>query len=168
MAEKPGTPISRREFARRAAIASAFGSAVASVAPAAVVGGELASAVGSTPRSAQTPPFAPTSAPAQTQLAANLPKLSSESQAEADARLQAILAQYGARFTEEQKTELRRLCAVAQLSLDHLRSYPVQNADGTALYLKPLFEREKKPKLPALSKPARVAAPAIGAAVAKP
>jgi hypothetical protein len=168
MAEKPGTAISRREFARRAAIASAFGSAVASVAPAAVVGGELASAVASTPQPAQTPPSAPTAAPAQTQLPANLPKLSPEGQAEADARLQTILAQYGTRFTEEQKADLRRLCAVAQLPLDRLRTYPVQNADGTALYLKPLLEREKKPKLPAASKPARVAAPAIGTAVAKP
>jgi hypothetical protein len=164
MAERPGTAISRREFARRAAIASA----VASVAPAAVVGGELASAVASTPQPAQTPPSAPTAAPAQTQLPANLPKLSPEGQAEADARLQTILAQYGTRFTEEQKADLRRLCAVAQLPLDRLRTYPVQNADGTALYLKPLLEREKKPKLPAASKPARVAAPAIGTAVAKP
>jgi hypothetical protein len=82
--------------------------------------------------------------------------------------LQAILAQYGARLTEEQKTDLRRLCAVAQLPLDRLRAYPVQNADGTALYLKPLFEREKKPKRPAASQPARVAAPAIGTAAAKP
>ena len=168
MAEKLGTAISRREFARRAAIASAFGSAVAAVAPAAVVGGELASAVASTPRPAQTPPSAPTAAPAPTQLPANLPKLSPEGQAEADARLQAILAGYGTRFTEEQKTDLRRLCAVAQLSLERLRAHPVQNADGTALYLKPLFEREKKPKLPAASNPAGVAAPAIGTAVAKP
>jgi hypothetical protein len=168
MNEKPGTAMSRREFARRAAIASAFGSAVASVGPAAVVGGELASAAASTPRSAQTPPSAPTAAPAQTQPPANIPKLSPESQAEAEARLQAILAQYGARFTEEQKADLRRLCAVAQPPLDRLRAYPVQNADGTALYLRPLFEREKKPKLPAASKPARVEAPAAGTAVAKP
>jgi hypothetical protein len=49
-----------------------------------------------------------------------------------------------------------------------LRAYPVQNADGTALYLKPLFEREKKPKPPAAAKRALAAAPATGTAVAKP
>jgi hypothetical protein len=74
-----------------------------------------------------------------------LPKLSPESQAEVDARLQAILGQYGGRFTEEQKTDLQRLCTVVQPSLDRLRAYAVENGEGPGLYLKPLVEREKKP-----------------------
>jgi hypothetical protein len=102
-----------------------------------------------------------------------MPKLSPESQAEAEARFQSILAQYGTRLSDEQKTDLRRLCAAAQPPLDRLRAYPVQNGDGTALYLKPLFEREKKPKPPATSKPAAskpggAAAPATGLPPAKP
>jgi hypothetical protein len=102
-----------------------------------------------------------------------MPKLSPDSQAEADARFQSILAQYGSRFSDEQKADLRRLCAVAQPPLERLRAYPVQNGDGTALYLKPLFEREKKPKppaapKPAASKPASAAAPAGGAPANKP
>ena len=165
MSEKPVSAISRREFARRAAIVSA----VASIAPAGAVSAELSSGAPRTPQPAGQAP-APA---AQSQLPPNMTKLSPEGQAEADARFQSILAQYGNRFSEEQKTDLRRLCAAAQPPLDRLRAYPVQNADGTALYLKPLFEREKKPKSPAASKPAAskaagAAAPATGTAAAKP
>jgi hypothetical protein len=164
MPEKPASAISRREFARRAAIVSA----VASIAPAGAVSAELSSSAVQTPPASQAPPPA-----AQPQLPPNMPKLSPESQAEADARFQSILAQYGTRLSDEQKTDLRRLCAAAQPPLDRLRAYPVQNGDGTALYLKPLFEREKKPKPPATSKPAAsklggAAAPAIGIPPAKP
>jgi hypothetical protein len=138
MTEKPVIPISRRQFARRAAIASA----VASIAPAAALGAGLASGT------AQTPPpgsQAPASS-SQPQLPSDLPKLSPESQAEADSRFQSILAQYGSRFSDEQKADLRRLCIVAQPSLDRVRAYKAENRDGPGLYLKPLFEREKKPK----------------------
>jgi hypothetical protein len=52
-----------------------------------------------------------------------------------------------------------------------LRAYPVQNGDGTALYLKPLFEREKKPKPPSTSQPGAAkpaaAAPAAASGAAK-
>jgi len=118
--EKKVLGISRREFARRAALASA----VASLAPA--VAGASAAA-----------------APAQQP--ANLPKLSPESQAEVEARLQSILTQYGSRFSDEQKTDLRRLCHLAQPPLDRLRAYSVENGVNPALYLKPLVEREKNP-----------------------
>jgi hypothetical protein len=165
MPDKPANSISRREFARRAAIVSA----VASIAPAGAVSAELPSGTAQTPQ-----PASPASPPAaQPQLPSNMPKLSPESQAEADARFQSILAQYGTRFSDEQKADLRRLCAVAQPQLERLRAYPVQNGDGTALYLKPLFEREKKPKPPAASKPAapkpaNTAAPATATPAAKP
>ena len=165
MPEKPASAISRREFARRAAIVSA----VASIAPAGAVSAEFSSSAVQTPQPAsQAPPPA-----AQPQSPPNMPKLSPESQAEAEARFQSILAQYGTRLSDEQKTDLRRLCAAAQPPLDRLRAYPVQNGDGTALYLKPLFEREKKPKPPATSKPAAskpggAAAPATGLPPAKP
>jgi len=147
MPDKPVTAISRREFARRAAVASAIGSAVASIAPAAVVGAELVLPDAQAPSPANPGP-ASASGSAQAPPAPNMPRLSAEGQAEADARFQMIVAQYGSRFSDEQKAELRRLCAVAQQQVDRLRAYPVQNGDGTALNLKPLFEREKKPKSP--------------------
>jgi hypothetical protein len=138
MTEKPVVPISRRQFARHAAIASA----VASIASAAALGGDLASgAVQTLPAGSQA-----SSPPAQPQLPPGVPNLAPESQAEADARFQLILAQYGSRFSDEQKADLRRLCNGAQPALDHLRAYKVENSDGPGLYLKPLFEREKKPK----------------------
>ena len=148
MAEKPGSAISRREFARRAALASAIGSAVVSIGPTGAVGAGIAATARQPSESANQAPIAPSVAAAQAQLPANMPRLSPESQAEADARFQAILAQYGARFSEEQKTDLHRLCVLAQPPLEHLRAYPVQNGDGTALYLKPLFERERSQNHP--------------------
>jgi len=139
MDEKTRTSISRREFARRAALAS-----VASFAPASAVN----SAVPATP---QTPP------------PPNTPRLSPEGQTEADARLQTILAQYGTRLSEDQKADLKRLCLLAQPPLDRLRAYNLENGDGPALYLKPLVEREKKPKPPStksgVASPAKTAPP---------
>ncbi|HKW56925.1 MAG TPA: hypothetical protein VJN42_06155 [Candidatus Acidoferrum sp.] len=132
MNAKKKSAISRREFARGAALASA-----ASFVPAA--GASLE----------PHPPFPPQE---HTQL-------SPESQAEAEARYQSILAAYNSRFSDEQKKELRRLSFDAQPSLDRLRSYPLDNADGPALYLKPLVEREKKPAASPSSSPSSPAKP---------
>jgi hypothetical protein len=138
--------MSRREFARRAALASA----VASIAPAAAVRAGTPTFGQST---TQDPP-PPAAAAAQNPMP-GAPKLSAESQSEADARFQAILVLYGARFSAEQKNDLHRLCAVVQPALDHIRAYKVENGDGPALYLKPQYEREKKPKVAAApAKPA--------------
>lgn len=120
---KSNSPISRREFARRAAIASAV-----SIVPAGNL--RLDSAV---PKN--LPPQSP-----------DAPKLSADSQAEADARYEAILSLYRSRFSDEQKADLYRLCLLAQPPIDRLRAYPLENGDGSALYLKPLLEREKKPE----------------------
>jgi hypothetical protein len=138
----PNHKFSRREFARRAAVASAATLVPANLAPAPV-------------------------APAPPQQPPNLPKLSPESQAEADARTQSVLAQYGSRLSDEQKSEIARLSVVAQRQLDRLRAFPVENADDPALYLKPLMEREKKPAslnpAAAATKPAPAAKPAPSA-----
>ena len=132
MGEKKSLGISRREFARRAAMASA----AASLAPAKILTAESGLEL---PQPQQLP---------------DMPKLSPESQAEVEARIQAILSQYGRRFSEEQKTDIRRLCTLAQPPLDRLRAYAIENGDGPALYLKPLVEREKKSAaLPAAAKP---------------
>jgi hypothetical protein len=144
---------SRREFARRAAL----GTATAAVLPLREL---VPSAAASEPPSAQ--------APAQTsQNATSAPKLSPPSQAEADFRFQAILNQYPDRFSEAQKTDLRRLCIALQPPLDHIRAYPISNRDLPALYLKPLVDRDKKPAAPA-SDYAKPSAPANSTAAPKP
>jgi hypothetical protein len=129
--EEKSPGISRREFARRVGLATAGASLAATAAPVNM----LAPA-----SSTQTPTPAPVSA---TQ-GPPLPKLTPEGQAEATRRVQAILDQYGTRFSEAQKAELQRLSIMAQPPLDRLRAFPVENGDGTALYLKPLIEHEKK------------------------
>ena len=118
---KSSLPITRREFARRAAMVSAV-----TMVPAGAL------AVGS-----------PSAVPPLTQTP-DSPSLSVEGKAEAEARYQAILAVYGARFSETQKADLRRLSYEAQEPLDRLRAYSIENSDGPALYFKPLVEREKK------------------------
>ena len=133
MGNKSDSGISRREFARRAA----FVSAAASLAPANL----LTSDSNAAPLAAQQPE--------------NTPKLSPESQAEVESRVQAIFAQYGKRLSDAQKADIRRLSAEAQPPLERLRTFPTDNGDGPGLYLKPLVEREKKPTpMPATPKPA--------------
>jgi hypothetical protein len=124
-AEK-GRKLTRREFAQRAAVFSA----AAPLAGAGIL-------------SLQTPPQQPD----------NLPKLSSEGQAEADARYQQILGQYGSRFNDSEKNTVRTLCTFLQPALEKVRAYPLTNADAPALYLKPLVEREKKPTAIPAAKP---------------
>ncbi|MFI5057377.1 MAG: hypothetical protein ACHQLQ_04265 [Candidatus Acidiferrales bacterium] len=132
MGEKKASGISRREFARRAAMASA----AASFAPVGVLAAESAAA---------SP---------EPQQPSDMAKLSPEGQVEVEARIHAILSQYGSRFSEAQKADIRRLCALAQPPLDRLRAYALENGDGPALYLKPLVEREKKPaSSPSAAKP---------------
>ena len=119
--------ISRREFALRAALASAASTLVPGAAFA-------------------TPDAQPVASP---QEPASASKLAPASQAEAEARTQAILARYGERLSEAQKADVRRLSLVLQTPLDALRAYPLGNGDSPALYLKPLVEREKRPAPPA-------------------
>jgi hypothetical protein len=90
----------------------------------------------------------------------NAPKLSPPSQAEADFRFQAILNQYPDRFSEAQKTDLRRLCVLLQPPLDRIRAYGISNGDLPALYLKPLVDRDKKPAASSSKKPLEAAKPA--------
>jgi len=135
MGNKSDSAISRREFARRAA----FVSAAASLAPSNLLSSEAIAA----PSPAQQP--------------ANAPKLSSESQAEVESRIQSIFAQYGNRLSDAQKADIRRLATEAQPPVDRLRAFATDNGDGPGLYLKPLMEREKKPSpMRATPKPASI------------
>ena len=122
---KKRTGISRREFGRRAAIVTA-----ASLVPASALASASAVAEPTPQQSSTTPPLSPAG------------------QAEAEARYQNILSLYGDRFSEAQKTDLRRLCFAAQPPLDRLRSFPLDNNDAPSLYLKPLMEREVKHTMP--------------------
>jgi len=132
MGHKSDSAISRREFARRAAFVSA-----ASLAPSNLLNTESLA----TPLQAQQP--------------AKTPKLSPESHAEVEARIQSIFSQYGKRFSDAQKADIRRLATEAQPLLERLRAFPTENGTGPGLYLKPLIEREKKPApAPATPKPA--------------
>ena len=123
MGNKSDAAISRREFARRAALVSAAASL--------------------TPSNLLTPESNAASPPAQ--VPAKAPKLSPEGQAEVEARIQSIFAQYGSRLSEVQKADIRRLATEAQPMLERLRAFTTDNGSGPALYLKPLMEREKKP-----------------------
>ena len=136
MGNKNDSAISRREFARRAALVSA----AASLAPADLLRPEFSAA----PLLAQQPAIST--------------KLSPESQAEVESRVQAIMAQYGKRLTDAQKADIRRLAVEAQPPLDRLRAFATENGDGPGLYLKPLMEREKKPA-PSPAKPKPTSAP---------
>ena len=136
MGNNSDSAISRREFARRAALVSA----AASLAPSNLLSSESLA----TPLPAQQP--------------VNAPKLSPESQVEVESRIQSIFAQYGNRLSDAQKADIRRLATEAQPPLDRLRAFATDNGDGPALYLKPLMEREKK-SLPRPAAPKPPAAP---------
>jgi hypothetical protein len=133
--------ISRREFARRAALASA----VATVAPAAIATPGARSNEHATVTAADFGGRPSDPASNTPQQAADLPKLSPEGHAEVEARIQSIFGQYASRFSDAQKADIRRLCALAQPPLDRLRAYATENGDGPGLYLKPLLEHEKNP-----------------------
>jgi hypothetical protein len=121
MNKKTGSSLSRRQFARRAAVASA----AAALVPAQALLPSVAEA-----SSAQDPQ--------------NTPKLSPEGQLEAASRYQQILALYGPRFSDTQKAELKKISAELQPALEKVRKFSLENGNSPALYLKPLVEREKK------------------------
>ena len=104
--------ISRRDFARRAALA-----ATAACLPAELLAAHLPS----------IPPQQPEE------------KLSPESQAEVDAKIQALLRKYGDRLSEAQKADVRRLLTEGQKPLEQMRKFPLENANqpGNVLKLYP-------------------------------
>jgi hypothetical protein len=136
MKQNKDNKLSRREFAQRAALLSA----TASIVPARMM----------LPADA----FPNTLASAQ---AADLPKLSPESQMEADARFQSVLSRYSNRLSDDEKQHTKALCYSLQTTLEQVRAYPLKNGDVPALFLKPLIDRDNK------SKPAPAAVPAASA-----
>jgi hypothetical protein len=122
MNKKTASSFSRRQFARRAAVASAAAafSPAEALLPAASRAGE------------------PQGIP-------DAPKLTSEGQAEAESRYQQILALYGSRFDDAQKANLKKMCADLQPTLEKIRKFTLENGNAPALFLKPLVDRDKKP-----------------------
>ena len=106
--KKQDEGLSRREFAKAAALTTA----------AVLVPSELLSQ--------EQKPTTETPKPPET------PKPSPESQAEADMAYETLMRKYGRRFTEEQKTEIKRLVVQQQSSLDKLRAASVKNSDEPA------------------------------------
>ena len=100
--------ISRRDFARTVGVAAG-----AALLPARA-------------RSDEKPkPSAPLPPPPAT-------KLSAASQGEADARVQMIVARYGARLSPAERADLARLSSETQQQLDRLRAFPLDFADEPA------------------------------------
>ena len=60
------------------------------------------------------------------------PKLSPASQAEADARVQVIVAKYGARLSPAERADLQRLSNDAQQMLEKLRAFALEYGDEPA------------------------------------
>ncbi|HEY3055335.1 MAG TPA: hypothetical protein VGK31_05330 [Thermoanaerobaculia bacterium] len=60
------------------------------------------------------------------------PALSAASQAEVDARVQWIVAKYGARLNDEQRADIRRIITGGQAGVETMRKYDLANAAGPA------------------------------------
>jgi hypothetical protein len=111
----PDRHISRREFARRAAVAATT---------AVVLSGSLLS---------QEIPPKPASSLDQSPPAA---ALSPELQAEGELKYQWIVQTYGKRLDEEQKRDLHRLVMEGQKPLAAFRAFPLENGNMPATVLK--------------------------------
>jgi len=129
MNKKSGSLISRRQFAQRAAVFSA----TATLVPAELI----------------LPGSASAYVPQGTQ---DTPKLTAQGQVEADSRYQQILNLYSSRLDDAQKADIKKMCDELQPTLEKIRCFTLENANAPALYLKPLVERDKKPKPPGPSK----------------
>jgi hypothetical protein len=114
--------LSRREFARRAAVAAA--------AMAAMPGDVLGMVNHGRTASRGEEEFAPIQ-----EVAGGGPKLSAESLAEVDGKVADIFRRYGEKLSEEQKADVRRLVREAQVPLEALRAYPLENSDEPATIL---------------------------------
>jgi hypothetical protein len=106
--------LSRREFARRTALAAAS----AALAPPTLLSQESA-------------PKPATAAPPQSS-----PPLSPELQAEGELKYEWIIQNYGSRLTDAEKKDVHRLLMEGQKSLAAFRAFPLDNADQPATVLK--------------------------------
>jgi len=110
---KSGARMSRREFSRVATVTAATAAL------------PIASKAAAVPQVAEMP---------ESTRAAQLPPA-------AEAQYQAILAKYGKRLSDEQKTELKRLITQAQKTSEALRAFPLENSNEPAM----IFHIYRKP-----------------------
>lgn len=106
--------LSRRDFARRAAIAAASAAAL----PSSILGASRADS--SAADSAQTKGGS----------------AATENQAEIESKVQTIFRRYGDRLSAAQKADIRRLVAGGQKPLEAMRAFPLGNADQPGNVLK--------------------------------
>lgn len=118
----PSDSISRRQFARRAALAAAASISAPALLPA------IESASGFV-------------AAAQDQKAPPLKNLTPEQTADVDAKLANILRKYGDRFNDDQKKRLRRILAQQQRLLAPVREFAVKNGDVPASVLRVSYDK---------------------------
>ena len=130
--DKRAGGVTRREFARQAAAAAAIAALPGNIA----LHEKRAAALAGAPEASLHP--VPT-LPQET--AGSQPKLSAEALAEAEARSAEILRRYGAKLTEEQKADVRRLAREAQVPLEALRRFPLENKDEPATVLRVVSTR---------------------------
>jgi hypothetical protein len=116
---KDAKKLTRRDFARAAAVAAAATASSALAPGAEALTRNVAGANG-------TRVLNP----------AGQDEAASARQAEIDARAADVLRRYGDRLSAEQKTEVRRLAGELQKTLDKLRSYPLSNEDQPATVLR--------------------------------
>ncbi len=107
--------LSRRDFARNAALAAA----TAALAPKDLIAQEQ-----------KSKPTQPPEKPPEK------PKLSPELQAEAEARIQNLFRKYGERLTDEQKADVRKQITEGMEGVGKLRAFPLDNSDEPATVLR--------------------------------
>ncbi|MDE3135700.1 MAG: hypothetical protein KGL59_03950 [Acidobacteriota bacterium] len=112
--------LSRRDFALHVATIAA----AAVAAPAALV---------AEPTQKSAPHAAPAATPRE-----GSPPLPPVDQAEVDAKYDAMIARYGSRLTDEQKTQARQALEFMQRGLEPLRAFPLENADEPGTMFGPL------------------------------
>ena len=127
-----GKRISRREFAREAAIATA----ATITAPALLAA--PAAAAGFTPAQKKTP-----EAPPQEKRPEALEGLTPQQAADVEAKLANILRQYGSRFDAGQKEHLRRILVENERLMAPVRAFPLQNGDPPASVPRIRFDHPK-------------------------
>lgn len=132
--EKDAKKLTRRDFARAAALAAA----TAAVAPT-LASASASAAAAERPSGAETPGAigrANGDAEPRGAIGRAAGDAASARQAEIDARVAEVLRRYGDRLSAEQKTEVRRLVGELQKGLDKLRAYPLGNGDQPATVLR--------------------------------
>ena len=86
----------------------------------------------------------PASEATKSEASPQTPKLSAQSQAEADLAYETLMRKYGQRVSEEQKRDIKRLVNAQQGALDKLRAFSVINGDEPATVFKPMVPEAKR------------------------